>query len=258
VQYLHLISNSTSLSPTDKWVASTNIIKPGIADQFAIGYYKNLKDGKYELTAETYYKAMQNQIDYRNGAEIFTNQAIESQLLFGKGRAWGFEFMFKKKAGRLNGWISYTLSRTERQIEGINDGKWYKARQDRTHDLAIVSMYQLSKKWALSATWIYYTGDAITYPSGKYRVNNQVYFYYTERNGYRMPDYHRLDVGATLQLKKRKRFSSELNFSLFNAYGRYNAYEIEFRESETDPDKTEAVQTSLFTFVPSISYNFKF
>jgi hypothetical protein len=119
-------------------------------------------------------------------------------------------------------------------------------------------MYQLNKKWVLSANWIFYTGDAVTYPSGKYTVDNEVYFYYSERNGYRMPNYHRLDLGATVQLKKRKKFSSELNFSLFNAYGRANAYQVNFREGEDDPNKTEAVKTSLFTFVPSISYNFKF
>jgi len=256
-QNLHLISNSTSLSPTDKWVASTNIIRPEIADQVAIGYYKNLGT-RYELTVETYYKSMQRQIDYRNGAEIFTNQAIETQLLYGSGRAYGIELLLKKRVGQLNGWIGYTLSKTERKIEGINDGNWYNARQDRTHDVAIVAMYQLNKKWSLSGTWIYYTGDAITYPAGKYTISGEVYFYYTDRNSYRMPHYHRLDLGATLQLKKRKRFSSELNFSVFNAYGHANAYEIEFRESETDPQRTEAVQTALFTIVPSITYNFKF
>ena len=257
-QNLHLISNSTSSSPTDKWVASTNIIKPEIADQVALGYYKNLQNDSYELTVEAYYKTMQNQVDYRNGAQIFTNEAIETQLLFGKGRAYGIEWLLKKKTGKLNGWISYTLSKTERKIEGINNGNWYNARQDRTHDIAIVGMYQLNKKWTLSANWIFYTGDAVTYPSGKYTVDNEVYFYYSERNGYRMPNYHRLDLGATVQLKKRKKFSSELNFSLFNAYGRANAYQINFREGKDDPNKTEAVKTSLFTFVPSISYNFKF
>lgn len=256
-QNLHLISNSTSVSPTDKWVASTNIIKPEIADQLAIGYYKNIGT-QYELTVETYFKIMQRQIDYRNGAEIFSNQAIETELLFGKGRAWGLELQMKKRSGKLTGWISYTLSKTERKIEGINYDQWYNARQDRTHDLAIVAMLQLGKKWNLSATWIYYTGDAVTYPAGKYRINDRVYFYYTDRNSYRMPDYHRLDLGATVQLKKKKRFSSELNFSVFNAYGRANAYEIEFRESRTDPSMTEAVQTSLFKIVPSITYNFKF
>ena len=257
-QNLHLVSNSTSSSPTDKWVASSNIIKPEIADQVAIGYYKNLAGARYELTLESYYKHLQHQIDYRNGAQLFTNEAIETQLLFGSGRAYGMEFMLRKRAGRLSGWISYTLSKTERKIDGINNGKWYNARQDRPHDIAIVAMYQLNPKWTLSANWVYYTGEAITYPTGKYRVDDEVYFYYSERNGYRMPDYHRLDVGATKQLKRGKRFSSELNFSIYNAYGRSNAYQITFRESELDPNKTEAVKTSLFTFVPSISYNFKF
>ena len=256
-QNLHLINNSVSSSPTDKWVASTNIIKPEIADQVAIGYYRDLKDRKYEINVETYYKTMQNQIDYRDGAEVFTNEAIETQLLYGKGRAYGIEWLFRKKTGRLTGWISYTLSKTERKIDGINNNQWYNARQDRTHDIAIVAMYQLNKKWTLSANWIFYTGDAVTYPSGKYTIDNEVYFYYSERNGYRMPNYHRLDIGATKQLTRGKRFSSELNFSVYNAYGRANAYQVSFRESETDPDKTEAVKTSLFTFVPSISYNFK-
>ena len=257
-QNLHLISNSTSSSPTDKWVASTNIIKPEIADQVAFGYYKNLADNRYELTVETYYKTMQQQVDYRNGAQVFTNEAIETQLLSGKGRAYGIEWLMKKRTGRLSGWISYTLSKTERKIDGINNNEWYNARQDRTHDIAIVGMYQLNNKWTLSANWIYYTGDAVTYPSGKYRLDNEVYFYYSERNGYRMPNYHRLDVGATRQLKRGKRFTSELNFSIYNVYGRANAYQINFQESEEDPNKTEAVKTSLFTFVPSISYNFKF
>jgi hypothetical protein len=258
VQNLHLLSNTTAASPTDKWVANTNIIKPEKADQLAMGYYQTLRDPRYELNIEAYYKAMQNVIDYRNGAQVFTNEPIETQLLFGKGRAYGIEFLFKKKTGRFNGWISYTISKTERRIAGINNNEWYNARQDRTHDIAIVGIYQLSDKWTLSANWIFYTGDAVTYPSGKYRLDNEVYFYFSERDGYRMPNYHRLDISATRQLKKGKKFSSEINFSLFNAYGHANAYQISFRENETDPTKTEAVQTSLFTFVPSITYNFKF
>ena len=256
-QNLHLISNTTSLSPTDKWVASSNIIKPEIADQLAVGYYQDLGT-MYELSVESYYKWMQNQIDYRNGAEIFTNDPIETQLLYGIGRAYGIEFLLRKRRGSLTGWIGYTLSKTERKINGVNDDKWYNARQDRTHDLTLVGILQLNKKWTVSATWIYYTGDAVTYPAGKYIINDRVFYYYTDRNSYRMPDYHRLDLGATLQLRKKKRFSSELNFSIFNAYGRYNAYQIEFEESDIEPGKTVAVQTSLFSLVPSISYNFKF
>ncbi|PVD52960.1 hypothetical protein DC498_06220 [Terrimonas sp.] len=259
VQNLHLLSNSTTASPTDKWVASTNVIRPEIADQFAVGYYKNLWDNNYELTVEAYYKDMQNQIDYRDGADIFINSdAVEAQLLFGKGRAYGLEWQFKKKAGKFTGWLSYTLSKTEKLINGINNNKWYNAKQDRTHDLALVVAYQLSKKWSVSANWVYYTGNAVTFPAGKYRVDDQVVFYYTERNGYRMPSYHRLDVGATWILKQRKRFSSELTFSLYNAYGRENAYTISFRESKEYPDRTEAVRLALFKYIPSVSYNFKF
>ena len=259
IQNLHLLSNSISSSPTDKWVASTNIIKPEISDQFSLGWYKDLSDNRYELTVETYYKSMQNQIDYKDGADIYINSnAIETQLLFGKGRAYGLEFLAKKKAGKFTGWVSYTLSKTERKIDGVSNNNWYNARQDRTHDISIVGSYQLNKKWIFSANWVYYTGDAITFPAGKYNVGNQVVFYYTDRNGYRMPAYHRLDLGATLQLKQRKHWSSELAFSLYNAYGRENAYTIQFRQSKDDPDRTEAVQTSLFRFIPSVSYNFKF
>jgi hypothetical protein len=258
-QSLHLISNSTSSNPTDKWIASTNIIKPGISDQFSIGYYRDLAGRSWELSVETYFKTMQNQIDYRDGADIFANNdAIETQLLFGKGRAYGLEMLLKKKAGKFTGWLSYTLSKTERKIEGINEGRWYNARQDRTHDIAIVASYQLTPRWTLSANWVFYTGDAVTYPAGKYRVDDQTIFYYTERNGYRLPDYHRLDIGATWELKKKKRWSSELNFSIFNAYGRENAFTIDFRDNPDDPNKTEAVRYALFKFIPSVSYNFKF
>lgn len=259
VQNLHLVSNSTSSNPTDKWLASTNIIKPEVSDQVSIGYYRNLGGQQYELSVETYYKSMQNQIDYRDGADIFlNNDAIEAQLLFGKGRAYGMEWLLKKRTGKFTGWISYTLSKTERKINGINNDRWYNARQDRTHDVAIVGAYQVSSKWTLSANWVYYTGDAVTFPAGKYRVDNQTVFYYTDRNAYRLPDYHRLDLGATWQLKKKKRWSSELTFSLYNAYGRENAYTINFRDNKDDPSRTEAVRYALFKFIPSISYNFKF
>lgn len=259
VQNLHLLSNSTTSSPTDKWVASTNIIKPEISDQFSLGYYRNLANNLYEISVEAYYKTMQNQIDYKDGADIYINSdAIETQLLFGKGRAYGIEWLIKKKIGKFNGWISYTLSKTERKINGISNNNWYNAKQDRTHDIAVVGIYQLNKKWTLSTNWIYYTGSAVTFPAGKYRIDDQTVYYYTERNAYRMPAYHRLDIGATWLLKQKKRFSSELTISLYNAYGRENAYTIQFRDNKDDPDKTEAVQTALFKYIPSVSYNFKF
>ncbi len=257
-QNLHLISNSNGGSPTDKWVASTNLIKPELADQFSVGYYRDFADHNYEFTVESYYKAMHNQVDYRNGANIFTNQPIETQLLFGKGRAYGAEFLLKKKTGRFTGWLSYTLSKSERKIDGINNNTWYRARQDRTHDIAIVGVYKASEKWTLSANFVYYTGDAVTFPGGKYQVDGNNYYYYTARNADRMPAYHRLDLGATMQLKKRAKYSSDLTFSLYNAYGNPNAYRIFFRDNEKDPSRTEAVRTTLFTFVPSVTYNFKF
>ena len=257
-QNLHLISNSTSTTPTDIWISSSNNVKPQIGDQIAAGFYANFAKDTYQFSVETYYRWMQNQMDLRNGANINANDKIEGELLFGIGRAYGVEFMLKKKFGKLNGWIGYTWSRTERLIDGINNNKWYPARQDITHDVSVVAIYDVSKKWSLSATWVYNTGNAVTFPSGKYQLNGNTMFYYTERNGYRMPNYHRLDVSATRYLTKRKGFESSLNFSVYNAYGHKNPFSIDFEQDENDPAKTNAVMTYLFTFVPSITYNFKF
>ncbi len=257
-QNLHLISNSTSGNPTDVWIPSSNNVKPEIADQVSLGYFRNLKDNMYEFSSEVYYKNMQNQVDYKNGAQLNFNANIESQLLYGSGRAYGLEVLMKKKYGKFNGWISYTLSRTERLIAGINNDKYYPAKQDRTHDIAIVGIYELSPKWTFSATWVYYTGNAVTFPSGKYEVGGQVMNYYTERNGYRMPAYHRMDIGATWQGKKTERYESSWNFSIYNVYARENAYTITFQTDPNDATKTQALQTSLFRLVPAITYNFKF
>ncbi len=257
-QYMHQITNSNGSNPLDKWASTSNIIKPQISDQFSLGYYLNLLQNTYEFTTEAYYKEMNNVLDYRNGADLFLNETVEAQLLFGKGRAYGIEFMLKKKTGKLTGWISYTLSKSERKINGINNNKWYNATQDRTHDIAIVGIYQLSKKWTLSGNFIFYTGSAVTFPTGKYQVNGQTAYYYNSRNADRMPSYHRLDFGATLQLKKTKKWSKELVLGLYNAYGRENAFTINFRDNKENPNLTEIVQTSLFRWVPSISYNFKF
>lgn len=257
-QNLHLLSNSTSGNPTDLWIPSSNNVKPEIANQFSIGYFKNFKNNTLEFSTEIYYKHLQNQIDYKDGAELRFNEFAESQLLFGKGRAYGIEFLVKKKFGKLNGWIGYTLSKTEKKINGINNGEYYFAKQDRTHDITIVGIYDISKAWTVSATWVYYTGNAVTFPSGKYQIAGTIANYYTERNGYRMPTYHRLDLGVTWQRKKTEKFESSWNFSLYNAYGRENAYTITFQQDPSDPSKTQAVQTTLFRWVPSITYNFKF
>jgi hypothetical protein len=258
-QFIHLLSNSTSSTPVDLWVPSSTIVKPQIADQYSLGLYKNFSNNAVETSIEGYYKSFKNQIDYRNGAVIAFNELVESELVFGKGWSYGVELFVKKKIGRLSGWVSYTLSRTKRQFSQINNGKAFSANYDAIHDASLVGIYSLSKKWTLSANWVYRTGRAITFPTGRYEVNGEVVPLYTERNAYRMPAYHRLDFGATVITRKTKKFEGSWNFSLFNVYGRQNPFTIEFRKKDNNPNKqTEAVQLSLFRWVPSVTYNFKF
>ncbi len=257
-QYIHLISNTTTTSPTDLWIPSSLNTKPEVSDQVSVGWFKNFKENTYELSIETYYKSMLNQIDYRNGANTQANELIEGELLYGIGRAYGVEVMLKKKSGKFTGWLGYTLSRSERKIEGINNNEWYAAKQDRTHDISIVGIYDITPKLSISALFVYYTGNAVTFPSGKYTVGGTTQFLYTERNGYRMPAYHRMDLGVTWLRKNTEKFESSWNFSIYNLYGRENAYTITFRQNEDNPNVTEAVQTSLFRWVPSVTYNFKF
>ena len=271
-QYLHLLSNSTSSTPTDIWLPSSNNIKPQRADQYSLGYFKNFKKNTYEFSAETYYKDMDNVIDYRDGAQVTFNPTVEGELLYGIGRAYGVEFLLKKKRGQFTGWVSYTLSKTEKKIDQINNGEWFNAKQDRTHDISIVGMYNINPRLNVSATWVYYTGNAVTFPSGKYYIEGEQVDLYSERNAYRMPDYHRLDLGLTLKNKNVKtikdvdtgksltvprRFESSWNFSVYNLYGRENAYSISFEQNEIT-GQTEAIQTALFKTIPSISYQFKF
>ncbi len=257
-QNIHLVTNATTASPTDTWLGSTINTKPEIADQGSIGWFKNFKDNKYEFNVEGYYKYMQNQIDYRNGANTQANEKLEGELLYGIGQAYGLEFILKKKTGRFNGWISYCLSKSERKIDGINSGDWYRAKQDRTHDLSVVTMYDITPKLTISALFVFYTGNAVTFPSGKYTVDGQTQFLYTNRNGYRMPNYHRLDLGVNWVVKETEKFESSWNFSMYNVYGRENAYSISFRENADNPNITEAVQVSLFRWIPAVTYNFKF
>jgi hypothetical protein len=258
VQNLHLLSNTTGSNPTDVWIPSSNNVKPEISEQFSTGYYHNTVNNKYEFSIELYYKNLQNQIDYKNGAVLVANQTVESQLVYGIGRAYGLELYAKKKYGKLTGWISYTLSRTERKIDGINDDSWYPANQDQTHNVAVVAIYSFGKKWTISGDFVYSTGNAVSWPSGKYEVNGNTVFYYTERNGYRMPSYNRMDLSATLQSKKSAKFEGSWTFSVYNAYGRENPYFIQFQDDPSNRQKTQAVQYSLFRWVPSITYNFKF
>lgn len=257
-QNIHLLSTSTTSTPLDIWQPSTAIIEPEISDLVSIGYFRNFNNNKYAASIELYYKDMQKLIEYKNGADIFLNEFIESQLVFGYGWSYGLELFVEKKIGRFTGWLSYTLSTTERKFDEINNGDPFPSRQDRTHDISIVGMYDLNDKWTLSANWVYYTGLAATYPAGKYEIDGQTVNYYTKRNGQRMPNYHRLDLGATYFLKKTNNQEMSLTFSVYNAYARENAYTINFEESENDPNVTQAVKLALFSVVPSITFNFRF
>jgi hypothetical protein len=258
IQHLHLLSNSVASSPSDQWIGNSYNIKPEIADQLSVGYVTKLFKNNFELTAEGYYKYLQNQIDYKDGAEINTVSDVESVLLYGIGRAYGLELLLKKKEGRLTGWIGYTLSKTERKIEGINEGKWYNARQDRTHDISVVGIYDLNDRWSISGVFVYNTGDAVTYPTGKYNLQGQTLYQYAARNANRMPSYHRLDFSATYEKNKTKRRHGSWNFSLYNVYGRENAYRISFKDDPNDPSRTQIIRTALFKWVPSVTYQFKF
>ena len=257
-QNIHILSNSSSSTPTDLYAMSSNNIKPEIADQVSTGYFRNFDENIFEFSTEVYYKWLQNQIDYKDGAQLILNQNVESQLVYGTGRAYGIEFYLKKKYGRFNGWLGYTLSRTERKFAAINDGNYFPATQDRTHDISAVGIYQFSKRWSFSGTFVYGTGNAVTYPNGKYAIGDMTTFYYSERNGEREPANNRLDIGTTLEGKPHKKYHSSWTFGIYNVYNHRNPYAITFRDSKTNPGTTEAVETSLFGRVPSVTWNFKF
>jgi len=256
-QYLHLLSSSTSGQPTDTWVPSSTNVEPVTVNQYSAGYYRNFLDNNLEVSVEAYYKDMHKVTDYEDGTNVFFNEDIEASIVSGDGRSYGLEFYLKKKYGKLTGWFSYTLARTEILIPEISP-RWYPTSYDKTHDAALVLSYELTRRLSLSGSWIYFTGNAVTFPSGKYEFDGYLASYYTERNGYRMPDYHRLDLNLHLAGKEHKRFKSSWDFSVYNAYNRYNAYLIQFRESESQAGTTEAVKLSLFGIVPSITWNFEF
>lgn len=257
-QYIHLLSASTSDNPTDVWVPSSKLIKPEKANQYSVGYFRNFFDNTFETSVEVYYKDMNDLVDYKDGANVLLNEHVEADLVFGIGRSYGVELLFKKRLGKFTGWLGYTLSKTEHKFDEINDGTWFSARQDRTHDVSVVGMYVINDKIDVSATWIYYTGDAVTMPSGQYLIDGNIVPLFTERNGYRMPDYHRLDLSLTLKGMQTSKFQSSWNFSIYNVYARENAYSISFEESETNPGTMESIQFSLFSIIPSVTWNFKF
>lgn len=267
-QYLHLLSNTASPTPLDVWTPSGKYIKPQLLDQYAVGYFKSIKNGDYSLETEVFYKDIQNRIDYINGANLIANNEIETVILNGEARAYGLEVLFKKNEGKFKGWLAYTLSRSEQKTEGrnadepgINQGEWYSTPFDKTHDISVNASYDLSEKWTFNANFLFQTGQPTNYPVGQYEVQGLSVPIYDDnrRNADRLPTYHRLDVSATLTPEKNKnrKWQGEWVFGIYNLYGRQNAASIGFgRNRETM--RNEAVQTSIFGIVPSVTYNFKF
>lgn len=259
-QNLHLISNTNSPTPLDIWLPSSTYIKPLIANQVGLGYFRNLNDNMFETSAEVYYKKMENVIDYINGAELFLKENLETELLRGNGYAYGLELYAKKQEGRLTGWLSYTLSKSMRKIPELQE-KAYPSSYDRTHVASVVTNYDLSKRWNLSATWVFSTGNPTSYPVAKYDVQGNTMYFYADRNSNRIPDYHRLDVSLTYDFKKneKRKFKQSVNFSVYNVYARRNAYSVTFRQNEDRPNVSEATRLSIIgSMIPSVTYNFNF
>lgn len=265
-QYVHLISNTTSSTPLDIWSPSGPYKDPQIGDQYAVGYFTNLKDNALELSVELFYKNLQNQLDYVDGAELTFNNNIETELLKGSGRAYGLEVLLKKSVGRFTGWMGYTYSVAERKVEGINNGRYYPANYNKLHDLSITTSYELSKRWSFSTNFVFNTGAPITYPIGKYEFGNLTIPRYDNRNQDRLPSYHRMDLSFTRKGKLRKNGTrNKLTFGIYNVYNRSNAASITFREKTQEINRvdvgtgvSEAVKLYYFGIFPSVSYEFKF
>lgn len=259
-QYIQLAQNSTSGNPLDIWFPVSPNVKPQKADQYALGYFKELTPQQINLFIEVYYKNMKNAIDFKDYASLLLNKQLEGELRFGKAYSYGSEFQLRFEEKKLSGWIAYTWSRSWKKIEEINKGKKYPSAYDRPNNISIILSYNLSQRVDISSNWIYTTGAPITVPIGRYQYMNNILAIYSGRNASRMPDYHRLDLSLNLKSKEHqnRKWSSEWNFSIYNVYGRKNAWIINFVQDKDDPCKTYAEKTYLFTFVPSITYNFKF
>ncbi len=272
-QYLHLISNTTASNPLDVWNPSSKDIKPELADQFTLGYFRDLtEDKRYEFSVEGYYRSTQNQIDYIDGADLLINQYLEGDLLSGQGRAYGMEFYVQKKTGRLNGWVSYTVGRTELKVVGINQGEWYETRFNQLHNIKAAAFYEFNKRWSMSANFIFTSGTPTTFPTSRFVQQGILIPYnaFASRNNIHMPDYHRLDVSFRLEGKRTKRNGKERKnsdywvFSLYNVYARKNPFSIYFSQTDQRIPSGQAIQSQatqlsiIGTIIPAVSYNFKF
>ncbi|WP_415324803.1 carboxypeptidase-like regulatory domain-containing protein [Chryseobacterium sp. MMS23-Vi53] len=257
-QGIQTLSPNTGIQLNDLWI---NLAKPQISDQLNLGYVKKLKKG-YEVSADIYYRKMSNIIDYKDGLDVnsalFEDNFQENLLHNGIGRAYGLEILAKKTTGKFTGWLSYSLSKSERKIDGINNGEWYNATNDKTHNLSLVGSYEFTPRWTFSGAFVYSTGNAVTYPVAKYDLDGQTMLEYGARNSSRMPAYHRLDLSVSHEFKNAGRFKKTLIIGAYNVYGRANPYTIDFKTDENNPSIIRAKQTVLFRFVPSIGLDFKF
>jgi hypothetical protein len=264
-QYIHLISNTTSVTPLDVWAPSGSYIEPQLANQYALGYFKKLNNNQYSIEVEAYYKDIENRIDYIDGSDLIGNNTIETEILNGESRAYGLEFLLRKTKGSFTGWLAYTLSKSEQRTPGgnaggpgINNGNWYYNPYDRTHDLSFTGVYRLNKKWSFSANILYQTGRPVTYPTGQYQYEGLSIASYSDRNSDRLPAYHRIDISAILVPgKPNKKWQGEWVFGIYNIYNRRNAASISFSQNR-ETGLNEATRIAIFGIVPSVTYNFKF
>ncbi len=265
-QFLHAVPYSTASVPTDIWISSSSLVKPQNSQQYSLGLFKNLKDNLYEISIEGYYKNMKNQVLFKQSTQLTLETNIEDQLTFGQGTSYGVEFFAKKSTGRLTGWISYTLSKTTQVFAELNFGNPFPFTYDRRHNLSVVGTYDISKRWSVSADFVFRSGSAYTFPPGRIPIAEDGTLYdgfyndYTVRNNARLNPYHRLDINFSYKKERKifgKKYESELSFGAYNVYSRQNPYFV-YLTVDPETKKPQAFQVSLLPIVPSISYNFKF
>lgn len=259
-QYLQLAQNSTVGTPLDIWFPSSPNVKPQIADQVALGYFRNFRHNTIETSVEGYYKWMRNVVDFKDWAQLLLNTKLEGEIRTGQAYSYGLEFLVRLNEEKLNGWVSYTWSRTFRDIAEINGGDPYPAPYDKPHNLSIVLNYNIHPRWSISANWVYATGAPVTFPTGRAEIGGKIVPIYSDRNQYRYQDYHRLDMSVIFYSKPvpGRKFNWDLNFSVYNAYNRHNTWTVNFYQDDDNPNVTKAEKVYLFGIIPSITFNFHF